>query len=152
MELLGISVITGKNVSHSWMCVLLCTMIGVAHFYPVNRGRCASWTWSGKGPGGEATVCVFDRVSLSENKKADSSQWQVFPKHIYCLWHSIGWWCPEYLKTTLYLAEATWETRSNGSHREVFLQLLTLFRTPFVEKVTWHSYSTQLEPTGPNTM
>lgn len=31
----------------------------------------------------------------------------------------------------------------------VALELLTLFETPFVGKVTGHSYSTLLEPMGP---
>lgn len=89
VELFEISVITGKNGSQSLMCVLLCTMKKVAHFYAVNRGRWASQTWSGKGPGEEGNVCVFDRVSLSENKRADSSQWQIFPKQRYYL--AIHW-------------------------------------------------------------
>lgn len=152
MELFEISVITGKNGSQSLMCVLLCTMKRVAHFYAVNRGRWASRTWSGKGPGEEGNVCVFDRVSLSENKRADSSQWQIFPKQRYYL--AIHWTVMSRAPENHYenLDEASWETRSNGGHREVFLQLITLLGIPFVGKVTWHSYSTQLEPLGPNTM
>ena len=64
-------------------------MKGVSHFYPVNRGSQLFGTGVEKGQEERANVCVFDTVSLLENKKADASWWLVFPKHRYCFWHPV---------------------------------------------------------------